>query len=353
MFDQKSVYLFCLITTMLLVMLSSGCTAPSEQSRTDINQPTQISGLQPTATTTILLSELLPVTVSPPTLEPTTTTQPVDMPIIFTTRRFDIDHSWTIATLFRGTLDGHTEEQLVLPIEYAGDPVWSPNGQKIAFSGLQNGIHDLYVVNQDGTDLKQLTNDPFLDISPAWSPDGNQLAFVSTRTGNEWQIYILSLTTMTIRQLTKEGGTTPDWSPDSKQIVYIEANYDVVPFTEGIYITDVGGGYVRELANVCAGSVNYPAWSPDGQQIVFSCQVFDDKVEEVYKIHLVNVNGQNVQQLTGNDTSADETNPRWSGGGQEILFIKGGGELYVIDVNTKVVRRLFDYDTRIFSADWR
>ncbi|MBI3961561.1 MAG: PD40 domain-containing protein, partial [Deinococcus sp.] len=53
-----------------------------------------------------------------------------------------------------------------------GRPTWSPDGTRLAFSASADGQSDLYVVNTDGTDLVQLTNDPFEDRGPAWSPDG-------------------------------------------------------------------------------------------------------------------------------------------------------------------------------------
>ena len=72
------------------------------------------------------------------------------------------------------------------------DPAWSPDGSRIAFQynlvdpaytgslGLDAGI---WIVNADGTGLRNLTAHPAQDTSPAWSPDGKRLAFVSTRGG--------------------------------------------------------------------------------------------------------------------------------------------------------------------------
>jgi TolB protein len=68
-------------------------------------------------------------------------------------------------------------------------PAWSPNGSRIAFARLVSGggvsAGDIYVVNTDGSGLKQLTDGPGDDSGPTWSPDGDRLLFVSVRNGNK------------------------------------------------------------------------------------------------------------------------------------------------------------------------
>jgi dipeptidyl aminopeptidase/acylaminoacyl peptidase len=70
-------------------------------------------------------------------------------------------------------------------IDFTDDgPVWSPDRTRIAFArggrepGAETGNGDIYVVNVDGTNLVQLTNDPVIQSQPAWSPDGSRIAFV-------------------------------------------------------------------------------------------------------------------------------------------------------------------------------
>ena len=60
-------------------------------------------------------------------------------------------------------------------------PVWSPDDKQIAFSGTHGGITDLYIVDANGKNLRQLTNDEYGDLQPAWSPDGKRLAFATDR----------------------------------------------------------------------------------------------------------------------------------------------------------------------------
>ncbi|MDQ3883492.1 MAG: hypothetical protein M3243_05505, partial [Thermoproteota archaeon] len=66
------------------------------------------------------------------------------------------------------------------------NPSWSPDGEKIAFSSdRDNGNFDVYVMNADGSGLTRLTDDPADDFNPSWSPDGEKIAFSSFRDSNE------------------------------------------------------------------------------------------------------------------------------------------------------------------------
>ena len=65
---------------------------------------------------------------------------------------------------------------------------------QIIFQSEVNGNKDIYQINSDGTDLRQLTFDLGIDADPQWSPEGNKFVFTSNRNGN-WDIYIYDLNT--------------------------------------------------------------------------------------------------------------------------------------------------------------
>lgn len=62
-------------------------------------------------------------------------------------------------------------------------PVWSPRGDRIAFTGFETGDFEIYTIRPDGTGLRQLTNTHGNDAHPVWSPDGRWIAFLSSRVG--------------------------------------------------------------------------------------------------------------------------------------------------------------------------
>ncbi|MCP4419300.1 MAG: hypothetical protein GY805_22020, partial [Chloroflexi bacterium] len=92
--------------------------------------------------------------------------------------------------------DGTDYEQFSFPRPFPylkSDLHWSPDGENIVFEVVQpsSGFNDLFLINADGSNPRQLTFHPASDSEPVWSPDGSQIAFVSMRDGN-WEIYTIN-----------------------------------------------------------------------------------------------------------------------------------------------------------------
>jgi TolB protein len=66
---------------------------------------------------------------------------------------------------------------------------WSPDGSRVAFHSDRDGDFEIYSAALDGSDLRQLTDDPGIDQLPRWSPDGSHIAYISSR-GGEFDIYV-------------------------------------------------------------------------------------------------------------------------------------------------------------------
>jgi Tol biopolymer transport system component len=106
---------------------------------------------------------------------------------------------WNISTIqvIGHIFDVPTSQQLT-----DGDdsqPVWSWDGQQIAFVRREGDNQDIYIITPQGTNLTRLTDHPAADISPAWTPD-NRLVFYSARNG-QWAIYIMDAEGANQRQL--------------------------------------------------------------------------------------------------------------------------------------------------------
>ena len=107
--------------------------------------------------------------------------------------------------------DGNNLRVLREDVSFDLRTAWSPDGSKIAY-----GV--VFAINIDeGIGLRQLTQHPGEDRTPAWSPDGKHIAFYSTRneTGG---IFLMDADGNNITELTNDGENTPSWSPDGKQI---------------------------------------------------------------------------------------------------------------------------------------
>ncbi|MCH8294258.1 PD40 domain-containing protein [Candidatus Poribacteria bacterium] len=92
-------------------------------------------------------------------------------------------------------------------------PAWSPDGEKIAFVSKRDGNYETYVMDADGKNPRNLTNHPALDGQPAWSPDGQKIAFVSKRDGLE-EIYVMDADGKNPHNLTNRPliqDVTPSW----------------------------------------------------------------------------------------------------------------------------------------------
>jgi TolB protein len=68
--------------------------------------------------------------------------------------------------------------------------MWSPDGRQIAFASERDGGWEVYVMDADGSNQRQLTKDNVFSFLPAWSPDGTRIAFISAR-GTTWGVYIM------------------------------------------------------------------------------------------------------------------------------------------------------------------
>lgn len=99
----------------------------------------------------------------------------------------------------------------------AFDPSWSPDGNWIAFAGRDGFASDVYAMRIDGSGLTRFTNEGLLDRSPVWSPDGQHLAYLTNRTGY-YEISVLDLAT------DGSGGLTVSGQRAVTQDLHVDAN---------------------------------------------------------------------------------------------------------------------------------
>ncbi len=200
-------------------------------------------------------------------------------------------------------------------IQGGWSPVWSPDGQHIAFQSYNDGNYDIYVMDADGENPRNLTQSNDDDQSPVWSPNGQHIAFTSERDDNRG-IYVMDADGKNLRNLiqnTDDDVGSPVWSPDSQHIAF---EYD-----EDIYVMDADGENLRNLTQNTAYDAA-PVWSPDGQHIAFTSGRTDNYDNLNYGIYVMDADGENLRNLTQN--TAYDAAPVWSPDGQHIAFTSNG-----------------------------
>lgn len=118
----------------------------------------------------------------------------------------------------RDLLQG-TGETILVPLPRASDrvndwPKWSPDGSQILFSSMAGRHRDLFVINPDGSNLRNITNTPSFDeFALDWSPDGRRITFQSSAMGG-WDIYVMGLDGTDLMQLTthEANDVSPSWT---------------------------------------------------------------------------------------------------------------------------------------------
>jgi len=126
------------------------------------------------------------------------------------------------------------------------DPEWPPDGHRLLFSSDRDGDFDIYVINSDGSRLKQLTLNWVDDYCPHWSPDGSRIAFTSDRDGNA-EIYVMNADGTNQTRLTSNAADDyySDWSPDGQRLVFVSTRAG----HHHLYIMDADGSNVVALTH--------------------------------------------------------------------------------------------------------
>ena len=229
------------------------------------------------------------------------------------------------------------------------DPAWSPDGRTIAFfSGAK-----IYLMNADGSEHRPLTR-PQADVRDlAWSPDGRKLAFLQGRGGcgpGCHDLYVVDSDGSGLRNLTAklavgirldlDPASDPAWSPDGQMIAFAfrcRPRCGLNPGVgEPIYVVKADGSRLRNLTPKPIGAYADPAWSPDGRKIAF---VSDRNGNS--EVYVMNANGKGQRNLTRNP--AFDADPAWSPDGGKIAFASnrdGKYGVYVMNAEGSGQRRL-------------
>ena len=223
-------------------------------------------------------------------------------------------------------IDGANAVQLTNDKTISAHPEWSQDGAKIAYTSYKSGYPDAYIIKLDSNSRGRVAFFPGINTGPAFSPNGETLALTLSKDGNPL-IYTMSVNGGAPTRLTNGPGTetSPSWSPDGSQIAYDSDERGSVQ----LYVVPSGGGTGNRLATNSTYSAE-PDWSPDGTKIAFT-----GRIGGQFQIGVYDLNTQQSKLVTihgGQD-------PSWTSNSRHLVYANGGA-LWILDTVTGLAARL-------------
>ncbi|MBI4892759.1 MAG: PD40 domain-containing protein [Acidobacteria bacterium] len=222
-------------------------------------------------------------------------------------------------------------------------------GTKIYYVSNRSGSKEIWVMDFDGSNQKQLTRFGSITTMPAISSDGRRLAFTTYAKGQP-QIMMYSTETgrfIPFRNSQASMNATPSFTPDGQQVLYSST---VSGFAQ-IYIAGLDGGNPRRLSNSRAIEVEPKVNPKTGTDMVFVSG--RGGLQQIYRM---NMDGADVERLTTGEGEA--SNPAWHPEGQHIAFAwtrgfaPGNWNVFIMDAASRETVQLTHGQGRNENPTW-
>lgn len=264
-----------------------------------------------------------------------------------------LDNMHKYLDIYTMNMDGSDVQRVTNNEYYEMQPDVSPDGSKIVCSihysweGTMEAVDsgwEIAVMDIDGSNLTNLTNNDYLDVGAHWNHDGTKIVYLSDsahRTPDEitgenyvpiqMDVYTMDADGGNVTRLTfAEPGeiySDPSFSfSEPSRILYIHDEDSLPPHNTDLYVMDADGEN-KELilrhdeADPQATEINDPMFSPDGSTIIFEAKMGDGEWGHViYHMFTVDASGENVTRITQGGTEVSEGLAQFSPDGTKIAY---------------------------------
>ena len=191
--------------------------------------------------------------------------------------------------LFTANRDGAERHRLTRYGIYTAEATLAPDGKRLVFTSLKDGDLELYTMNLDGTDIRRLTTEPGYDGGAFFSPDGTKIVYRAwhptgdslrayqdlLRQGlvrpNRMEIFVMNADGSNKRQITNLGGANfaPFFTPDGSRIIFSSNHRNPRSRNFDLYLVNLDGSGLEQVTTDTEFD-GFPMFSPNGRQLVWA-----------------------------------------------------------------------------------
>lgn len=223
--------------------------------------------------------------------------------------------------------DGANVRLLTQGKELVLTPRFSPTNQEITYMSYTSDQPKVFIMNLESGRRELVGDFPGMTFAPRFSPDGQRVVMSLGTPDGRSSIYEMDLRTRQPRRLTESSGidTSPSYSPDGRQIVF-ESDRDG---TQKLYVMNADGSGAHPIS-LGGGSYSTPVWSPRGDYIAFTQQAGGR-----FLIGVMKPDGSGERVLT---EGFHNEGPTWAPNGRVLMFWRdsqstsGGPKIYSVDI---------------------